>query len=171
MLLPCTWHCWKWGSWQISKSCNLCGQINCTYSYKWFFPLPKCVIFGKWQTLWNEESENNKLKEIKSTSGVWPSFFQREHRTEVVLSQLHFGHTLLTHGYLMNTPHNPIPQCTHCRTTLTMKHILTDCPVFARQRMSSIGKKNIKALLLNSRTFSSYTVIKFLKSCDLLHKI
>ena len=136
-----------------------------------FFPILKQVIFHKWQMMWNETSENNKLKQIKPIVGKWASSFQKDRRTEVVLSRLRIGHTLLTHGYLMNTQHDPIPQCTQCRTTLTIKHILIDCPVFARQRMSSFGNKTLKDILSDSPTFLAYPIIKFLRSCDLLNKV
>ena len=125
-----------------------------------FSPSLKRVIFSKRRTLWNAESENSKLKQIKSTIDIWTSSFQRERCTEVVLSQLRIGLILLTHGYLMNTSHDPVPQCTHCRPTLNVKHIFTDCPALARQRMVSIGNKNVKDILSDSPTFSTYPTIK-----------
>ena len=136
-----------------------------------FLPTLKQSIFAKWQTLWNEESENNKLKQIKPTIGIWHSSFQKERHSEVVLSRLRIGHTLLTHGYLMKTPHDPVPECPQCRTVLTVNHIFTECPTFDRQRMSSIGNKPLKEILSESPNFSAYPIMKFLKNCNLLSKI
>ena len=120
--------------------------------------------------LWNEISDNSKLKQIKLTIGISASF-QRDHHMEVVLSHLRIGHTLLTHVYLINTPHDQVPQCTQRGTGFTIKHILIDCPVFARQSMSSIGNKTVKAILSDSPTFSTYPIVKFLRSFALLNKI
>ena len=136
-----------------------------------FITTLKRTIFNKWQTLWNEEHDDNKLKQIKPTIGIWSSSFQKERRIEVMLSRLRIGHTLFTHGYLMKNPHDPIPECPQCRTTLTVKHIFNECPIFERQRRSSIGNKTIKEILSESPTFSVYTITKFLKNCNLFNKI
>ena len=130
----------------------------------------KRTIFSKWQALWNEEHDN-KLKQIKPTICIWNSSFQKDRRIEVVLSRLRIGHTLLTHGYLMKSPHDPIPECPQCKTRVTVKHIFNDCPIFERQRRLSIGNKSLKEVLSESSTFSVYTIIKFLKNCNLLDKI
>ena len=136
-----------------------------------FVPTLKRNIFNKWQALWNEEHDNNKLKQIKPTIGLWQSSLQKERRIEVILSRLRIGHTLLTHGYLMKSPHDPIPECPQCRTIVTIKHIFSECPIYERQRISSIGNKTIKEILSESPNFSHYPIIKFLKDCNLLNKI
>ena len=136
-----------------------------------FIPVLKQFTFEKWQRLWNEEHENNKLKQIKPNIGPWQSSCQEKRHTEVVLTRLRIGHTHLTHGYLMNTPHDPIPECPQCRTILTVKHIFIECPIFQRQRTLNIGNKNLKEILSESPTFSVYPIFKFLKSCNLLNKI
>ena len=132
-----------------------------------FFPILKQVFFHKWQMMWNEISEDNKLRQIKPTVDKWASSFHKDRRTELVLSHLLIGHTLLMHGFLMNTPHDPVPQCIQCPvpqciqcgTLMTIKHILIDCPVFARQRMSSFDNKTIKAIFGGSPIFLTYPII------------
>ena len=136
-----------------------------------FFPTLKTNIFNKWQAIWNEENENNKLKQIKPIIGIWNSSFQKERHLEVVLSRLRIGHTLFTHGYLMKNPHDPIPECPQCRSIMTVKHIFIECSAFQKQRMSSIGNKTLKEILSECSNFSIYPIIKFLKSCNLLNKI
>ena len=136
-----------------------------------FLPTIKQFIFKKWQRIWNEEQEDNKLKQIKPNVECWKSSHQGNRHIEVILSRLRIGHTLLTHGYLMNTPHDPVPTCTQCRTILTVEHIFIECPIFQRQRTQSIGNKTLKEILAESPTFSIYPIIKFLKSCELLNKI
>ena len=131
----------------------------------------KSTIMNKWQNLWNDESDNNKLKQIKPMIGLWPSSVQKERHIEVVLCRLRIGHTRLTHGHLMNTPHDPIPECNTCNTIMTVKHIFCDCPVYTQQRMTSFGQKSLKEVLSESPTFSVRPLIRFLRSCDLLNKI
>ena len=136
-----------------------------------FIPTLKQNILNKWQVMWNEEDDNNKLKQIKRSVKGWKSSFQKERHIEVVLSRLRIGHTLLTHGYLMKNPHDPVPECPQCRTIITIKHVFNECPKYQRQRMSSFGNKTIKEILSESPNFSIYPIINFLKSCNLLNKI
>ena len=145
------------------------SQINIPISD--FLPTLKQLTFEKWQRIWSEVHEDNKLKQIKPNIGLWQTSYQRNRHHEVVLSRLRIGHSLLTHGYLMNTPHDPIPECTQCRTMLTIKHIFVECPIFQRQRTLSIGNKTLKETLAESPTFSIHLIVKFLKSCNLLDKI
>ena len=90
-----------------------------------FLPTLKSFIFNKWQTLWNEEPETNKLKQIKLEVTPWETSQQKDRYTEVVLTRLRIGHTRLTHGYLMSNPHEPIPECSQCKSALTVEHF---CP-------------------------------------------
>lgn len=136
-----------------------------------FLPAFKNFIFNKWQTLWNEEPETSKLKQIKPNVALWETSLQKDRRTEVMLTRLRIGHTRLTHGYLMNSPHDPIPECPQCKTTLSVKHFLSECPIFNQQRISCFGNKNLKEILSESSSFSVHSIIRFLKSCNLLEKI
>ena len=90
---------------------------------------------------------------------------------EVVLARIKIGHTNLTYGYLMKTPHDPIPICNVCQTTVKVKHIICECTKFDRQRIAIIDNKSLKEVLSESQSFSIYPLIKFLKTCNLLNKI
>ena len=100
-----------------------------------------------------------------------PSSLQKECFKEVILTRLRIGHSHVTHGYLMNTPHGPVPLCNECDCVLTIKHILCECHNFNRQRMLSFGNKTFKEILSDSSTFSIYPIMKFLKMTSLLSKI
>ena len=136
-----------------------------------YFTSLKVIINNNWQIMWNNEQDHNKLKQIKPNVGFWHSSLQKERHMEVILTRLRIGHSHLTHGFLMNTPHDSVPLCNHCRCILTIKHILCECPNFNRQRMLSIGNKSLQEILSESPTFSIHPIIKFLKSTSLLGKI
>ena len=102
---------------------------------------------------------------------MWQSSLQNERQTEVVLTRLRIGHTLLTHGYLMSTPHETPPKCTTCQTALTIKHLFEDCRIFQRLRAAIFGNKSFEEILTESETFSASSIMKFLKQCKLLDKI
>ena len=70
-----------------------------------FLPLLKSSIFDKWQSSWNNESDCNKLKQLKPNVRMWHSSVQKVRHIEVILSRLRIGHTRLTHGYLTNIIH------------------------------------------------------------------
>ena len=135
-----------------------------------FLPTLKSFIFNKWQTLWNEEPETNKLKQIKLEVTPWETSQQKDRYTEVVLTRLRIGHTRLTHGYLMSNPHDPIPECSQCKSTLTVEHFLLECPIFNQQRILCFGNNCLKEVLSDSSSFSVSSIIKFLKKCNLLEK-
>ena len=73
---------------------------------------------------WNEK--NDKLKEIKPDTRPWKEN-DRCRKDETVINRLRAGHTLLTHGYLMEGLPVP-PKCELCHShTMTVKRLLTDC--------------------------------------------
>ena len=135
-----------------------------------YMPLIKSKLVNRWQELWNNVTEN-KLKELKSTVGFWKTSLQKERHMSVILSRLRIGHTKITHGYLMNSPHDPAPICRQCNTLITVKHILCDCTNFTVHRRNSFGNKSLKEILSDSPNFSIYPIIRFLKKCNLLYKI
>ena len=136
-----------------------------------YIPALKEFIFNKWQVSWDDESIDNKLKQIKPNVRFWKSSLQKDRHTEVVLCRLRIGHTRLTHGYLMNTPHIPIPECMTCKSPLSIRHLFEVCRVFHRLRVQIFGNKCFKEIISESNTFSVASIMKFLKICNLLDKI
>ena len=78
----------------------------------------------KWQEAWISDQSINKLKEIKETVFPWSTSLQKFRHQETILTRLRIGHSRLTHGHLMSTPHGNRPQCLTCNTLITIKHIL-----------------------------------------------
>ena len=77
-------------------------------------------IKKKWLDIWKEQC-NNKLFKIKQDVDVWTSSFHKHRRKEVVLARLRIGHTLLTHGYLMEKGNAPI--CSNCQQNMSIEHL------------------------------------------------
>ena len=79
-----------------------------------------------------QNTDGNKLRVIKNSISVWPSSQQRVRKDEVVLARLRIGHTLLTHGYLMEG--GRMPYCGDCLVPLSIKHVLVECPSYRDER-------------------------------------
>ena len=89
-------------------------------------------IRQKWNAEWNEKNE--KLKEIKLDTRPC-----KENDTcrkdETVIDRLRAGHTLLTHGSLMEGLLVP-PEHELCHNhTMAVKHLKTECANLASQRL------------------------------------
>ena len=82
----------------------------------------------EWQTSLNS-SIGNKLLDIKPTIGEYQSVVRNIRREEVVLAQLLFGHTRVTHSYLLQGEEQP--QCVSCDAPFTVRHSLLEYGDFA----------------------------------------
>ena len=132
----------------------------------------KKVVRNEWQDKWNAVPLTNKLRNVKDTINPWLSSFQaKNRREEIILTRLRIGHTNLTHGYLMCTPHDPIPICNTCNVQISVKHILTDCQEFTQQRSLLLRGNTQKEILSENEKFSSFRLLKFLQLCNIFKKI
>ncbi|GFV45526.1 RNase H domain-containing protein [Trichonephila clavipes] len=86
-------------------------------------------IDSVWQKSWNLQT-NNKLHCMKLVIGALPLMTTR--RTDVKLTRLRIGHTLLTHIYLLFGEN--APDCPSCKVLYFIYPILKDCPVFNHHR-------------------------------------
>ena len=131
----------------------------------------KTFIRMKWQQQWDEEHAHNKLKMIKLMVTFWDSSVQKEKHIEVILTRLRIGHTRLTHGYLMSTPHDPVPYCNSCNVILSVQHILSECTDFSRERTIYFNDFTLTDILGDSPRFSVNRILSFLRNIRLIHKI
>ena len=145
--------------------------FNYKLPVKDYIPLLKQYIRTKWQIMWDNEHENNKLKCIKPNVKLWGSSVQNEKQVEVILTRLRIGHTRLTHGYLMSSPHEDIPHCGMCNSTLTVNHILCECRIYNRERNLYLKNGTMKDILADSENFSVYRVLTFLRKTNMIDKI
>ena len=132
----------------------------------------KRVVKNSWQEKWNMVPLTNKLRNIKDTVNPWLSSCQpKNRREETILTRLRIGHTNLTHGYLMCTPHAPVPICNTCHTQISVSHILTECQDYAQWRHLLLKSTNLREILSENKKFSSFNLFKFLERYNLYHKI
>lgn len=99
--------------------------------YKDYYPVIKARMREKWQERWTEVVDN-KLRSIKDTVRPWISSEREKRQTEVSLARLRIGHTLITHGYLMEGGRRP--ECDDCHVPLTVMHFMAECPNYEVNR-------------------------------------
>jgi len=90
-----------------------------------FFPSAKLLMHTEWQEIWNC-CDGNKLHAINPTVGVTKQNDSRSRRDAVIINQLQIGHTRATHAHLLGDDE---AVCVTCYTSLTVNHILIECPV------------------------------------------
>ncbi|XP_055590659.1 uncharacterized protein LOC129742740 [Uranotaenia lowii] len=118
-----------------------------------------------WANTWNNITEN-KLREIKNCTYAWSdrnSFFERR-----ALTRIRIGHTRLTHGYLMGKEDPPI--CPACSVVITIKHILTQCPIHQQARLDCDLADNLRQILSNDPE-EEEKVLSFLRSSSIYEEI
>lgn len=98
---------------------------NLTTPFRDYFPIFKQKIKRTWQAEW-DAAEDNKLHKIKNTIAPWSSSNQKTRHQEVILCRIRIGHTLFSHGHLMERRHPPY--CEDCLVPITVKHVLAECP-------------------------------------------
>jgi len=96
-----------------------------------YYPVIVKRAMSAWQTKWTDTT-NNKLRNIKDRINPWPSSAQKVRRMEVILTRLRIGHSLLTHGHLMER--RPPPFCDDCLVPLTIEHVIAECPSYDMMR-------------------------------------
>ena len=132
--------------------------------------LIKCKVKQKWQSEWESFPITNKLRSIKTSISPWQSSIQKCRQFEVILTRLRIGHTNLSHGHLMSSPHNLPPICELCNSQMSVQHILVECNKYERQRCV-FRCKNLIDILSETDHFSFYAILTFLKQTNLLTKI
>jgi ribonuclease HI len=92
----------------------------------------------KWQQDWDIMT-SNKLHTIKPIIQHWTPLPSR--KQDVILTRLRIGHTRFTHVHLLLG--DPAPVCQQCRVTMTVKHIMIDCPKFKNHRLCHFGSQAV----------------------------
>lgn len=98
--------------------------------FKDYFPILRRKLIEQWQCEWTA-TENNKLRKFKDNVKA-RKINIKPRSADVVVTRLRIGHTLLTHSYLMER--SPPPLCEDCIVTLTVEHILAECPSYIESR-------------------------------------
>ncbi|XP_055591345.1 uncharacterized protein LOC129743376 [Uranotaenia lowii] len=118
-----------------------------------------------WANTWNNITEN-KLREVKNCTYAWNdrnSFFERR-----ALTRIRIGHPRLTHDYRMGKEDPPI--CPACSVTITIKQILTRCPIQQQARLDCNLADNLRQILSNDPEVEE-KVLSFLRSSSIYEEI
>jgi len=87
-------------------------------------------------------------------------------RDEVVLHRTRIGHTHLTHSYLLKRENNP--ECTFCKSLLTVQHILLDCPDYKLIRAKHFQANSLYELFNKEHPNN---IINFLKEVKVYNNL
>ena len=144
--------------------------------YREYFPgIQRCIkdFFSRtWQNY-----RPTFLKTIKLATGYWASCSRKIRREEVVLSRMRLGHTLFTHGYILDQAADA-PVCDLCRCPVTIKHIILECVHYneARQRLSDTCRlcnvdMNVQTVLGNDESLVIDELMIYIRECNLFGKL
>ena len=121
-------------------------------------------IMNRWQATW-QNATSNKLRQIKpSVSEVTPSY-GTVRKEEVVLCRARIGHTYLTHCHLLKG--EPAPECEHCHSPLTVKHILLECNHYTVTRNQYYTVDSLNSLF---NQVEAASILQFLKDIGMYDK-
>lgn len=84
----------------------------------------KTLLNRKWQHRWTLSTD--KLAQISPDIPTVLESIKLTRRQQMITTRLRTGHSKLTHEYLLS--HEDRPQCDTCKSELSIKHILSECP-------------------------------------------
>lgn len=124
-------------------------------------------VRAAWCADWVALPVTKHLRSFKDDVSPWFMPPTTKRVDQVVLTRLRIGHTRLTHGHLMTRPTGPPPMCQRCQVTLTITHILCDCPTYAYERTHILHNRPLSVLLGDTPTFDFAPLRSFLKAIKL----
>ena len=127
----------------------------------------KKAIMARWQSRWENLTDNKKLKEIQPEVGKKIMALSR--KDDLKLTRLRIGHTRLTHSFILTGEDMPV--CAACNTPITVKHILLDCGGNIEERMSYFDHRQVTLKTLLSSNEYIPKVLAFLNSVDLYKEL
>jgi len=95
-----------------------------------------------------------------------------------MLTRLRIGHSLMTHGHLMERRHQPY--CDDCLVPLTIKHVISECPTYSDNRLDLFPQtegmdmdKIMKEILAEKQgvAFNLGPLVDFIEKCDMKFRI
>jgi len=119
-----------------------------------------------WQSYWDSVPPSNKLKKIKKCTKKWHQSHNLNRRREVSLARVRIGHSFLTHSFLISK--DPPPTCNKCQETLTMQHIILDCPDLQNIRNKLSIPNNLEEALHEDNTIK---ILNFLTQINIVNNL
>jgi ribonuclease HI len=140
--------------------------------YSDYLPLVRRKMWEYWQSDWNDNI-TDKLKEVKSKVVPWGNPYFKNRRIETAIARLRIGHSRITHEHLMT---NTDPrQCRRCNVVLSIKHILIECPNFAKSRKDCFNHipppLTLNKILSEGVYFRAENIVSFFKYIGMFEKI
>jgi len=129
-----------------------------------FLPRAKLLMRKEWQEVWNC-CDGNKLHAVNPTVGVTKQNYPLSRRDAIILNRLQIGHTRATHAHLLGGDE---AFCATCYTSLTVNHILIECPQFNHFHQQYHFGSTLKELFNNT---SVSDIIAFIKDTHFYTRI
>lgn len=119
----------------------------------------------KWKikTLWNSywvKDNKSALYDIRKSVFERRNFQINNRKDQVVLNRLRIGHCNITHIHLITK--EEIKKCSRCDSNISIKHLLTECPMFNAERHTSA----LPMCLFDCLNINVKCTLKFLKIID-----
>lgn len=140
-------------------------KTNTKIPYTDLKPIINRFITNKWQTLW-DNGTNNKLKKIQPMIKTYQSY-RKVRKEEVTLARLQIGHTYITHSYLLEGEAPPFG--VGCHAPFTLEHILMKCIDFNEICSKHYQVDNLKDFFFEQ--VNPNNIFGFLKEVWLYQKI
>ena len=124
-----------------------------------------------WSHEWRSIQNNMKLRSITDSTRLLPNAFCKNRGWERALCRLRIGHSRLTHTYLMNG--SSPPECEHCGDTITVLHVMIECPAFEakRRRYFPLQSRDLKYCLVETDSSFGGPLYKFLNETEILTRL
>ena len=84
----------------------------------------------------------------------------------LVFNRLHFGHSCLTHSFILRKEEAPV--CVACNAVITIKHILIECADLLEIRKKYFEEKSLYSFF---RNVIPEIIFDFLREIDVFYKI
>ncbi|GBM25760.1 hypothetical protein AVEN_2122-1 [Araneus ventricosus] len=137
---------------------NASGVLDNSTPLKDFKHYINLALHSRWENHWNSQSMN-KLRSIKPVVESWSTLNNR--KADTIVTRLRVGHTRYTHRHLLMG--EQAPMCTQCNCTMSVLHILSECPNFNSLRLRYFQTSSISLTNLLGKTPHVH-LLPFLKS-------
>ena len=114
---------------------------------------------------------SNKMRQITDIIHPW-QYSCNNRRPETALCRLRIGHTLFSHGYLMEKDYQPY--CEDCLVPQTVKHLLVECPSLLELREHNFSRDrdgNFRLDIILGRDLDEDSLFRFIEEAGFLGKI
>lgn len=98
----------------------------------------------KWKDHWLS-NPNSKLHDVRGNSVTPYKLDNINRKQQAAITRLRIGHSKITHSHIISR--TPAPTCDHCNTSLTVQHVIIQCPQHESWRKTYRIPKDLPAAL------------------------